>query len=605
MELQERLVVNYEDICNVVRRVTDEVKDLRSDSFIRRILSDRDQDALRRWEDLLNKRISDPFSIVIMGDFKRGKSTLINSLLGKSLAPVNVTPETVTINRIMYGEESAREAVLTNGMRIRLEAEELGREELEKVMQNLPAPIEYIDIRDNNEFLKDIAIVDTPGMGDVLSEFDAKVQSYIDSADAVIYVASALSPLSESEQVFLSGKLNPNSFSRLFIVVNMTDCLDTTEDAERIKALITERARAVSVSAAVYAVSALDEFCRKLGKKRPNPDMTDYLESAYKELDSALNSDMILQRDVIKSERLVTISDKMLEDTRNRIRLIGNMLGIKKSELQEMEQKCYSDMANIDSRLKKSEDAIRELATEYRREADGWMDEYLDKLWAEVATLVTQPTIVLQKNLQFYLMEKLKLGVTACVGEHKPGIEQKMKDCAKEFISEQFTGLDEANVKEIGVQLTDITWTDVDTATFYINEASTLIFGQENNIGSIVNAVTLVAGGILRESKVKKQQADIINPLLAKKEEISQSVHTRLAAIYDSLGDNACKRLEEIFKNQLNISIDALAQAQKVLKEEDIREEDLREKLKLADDILTRANNMLENTGILHKEAAN
>ena len=80
MELQERLVVNYEDICNVVRRVTDEIKDLRSDSFIRRILSDKDQDALRKWEDLLNKRISDPFSIVIMGDFKRGKSTLINSL---------------------------------------------------------------------------------------------------------------------------------------------------------------------------------------------------------------------------------------------------------------------------------------------------------------------------------------------------------------------------------------------------------------------------------------------------------------------------------------------------------------------------------------------
>ena len=136
-------------------------------------------------------------------------------------------------------------------------------------------------------------------------------------------------------------------------------------------------------------------------------------------------------------------------------------------------------------------------------------------------------------------------------------------------------------------------------------KAQSIIYLKENNIGSIVNAVTLVAGGILRESKVKKQQADIINPLLAKKEEISQSVHTRLAAIYDSLGDNACKRLEEIFKNQLNISIDALAQAQKVLKEEDIREEDLREKLKLADDILTRANNMLENTGILHKEAAN
>ena len=271
VELNERIVIDYQKVCDIVRQVLEEMRELRADSFVRRILSPKDLDAIRQWESLLQKRLEEPFSIVIMGDFKRGKSTFINAILGKQVVPSNVTPETVTINRIFYGEESAREAVLTNGMHIRLETEELGRAQLEQLMQRLPAPIEYIDIHEPLEMLRELSIVDTPGMGDLLKQFDEQVHNYIVRADAVIYIASALSPLSETEQTFLSGILQPQSFSRLFLVVNMADCLENSEDIERVKNLVLERVRAVSMNAAVFAVSALDELCRKTEKKRPKP----------------------------------------------------------------------------------------------------------------------------------------------------------------------------------------------------------------------------------------------------------------------------------------------------------------------------------------------
>ena len=45
-----------------------------------------------------------------MGDFKRGKSTLINALTGQDVAPVDVQPETMSINRIEYAEEFIAQA---------------------------------------------------------------------------------------------------------------------------------------------------------------------------------------------------------------------------------------------------------------------------------------------------------------------------------------------------------------------------------------------------------------------------------------------------------------------------------------------------------------
>ena len=48
----------------------------------------------------------EPSRLVILGEFARGKHCIINALLGKELAPINVTPETYTINDI-FGHTQA------------------------------------------------------------------------------------------------------------------------------------------------------------------------------------------------------------------------------------------------------------------------------------------------------------------------------------------------------------------------------------------------------------------------------------------------------------------------------------------------------------------
>ena len=599
MEFNERIIIDYENVCGVIRQVLEEMRELRADSFVRRILSPKDMEAIRQWESLLQKRLEEPFSIVVMGDFKRGKSTFINALLGKQVVPSNVTPETVTINRIFYGDKPEREAVLKNGMHIRLEHEELGRAQLEQLMERLPAPIDYIDIHEPLEILRELSIVDTPGMGDVLNQFDTQVHDYIARADAVIYIASALSPLSETEQMFLSGILRPQSFSRLFLVINMADCLESAKDIERVKQLILERVRAVSVNASIFALSALDELCRKTGKKRPNPELAEALESGFEAFYAAVDDDILLQKEVIQAQRLVGLSRSMIKDTRSRIELIGKMLGIKKSELQQMEQQCHTDMANIDLRLRKSTEGLETLSRRLCREARGWMDIFLSRMKQELTALgSSQPTSILQKHLQFYLSDHIRQAILACLGAHRPQMEKCLREYAQGFSQESLRGIGEGQLQDVSIQLADISWTSVDTAAFAIHTGGALLFGTACPLPGVIPGHHTMVCGFGGESKMKPRQQDILQPLLEKFPDISEDVFAQLENVYAQMSKAACNRLAEMFRSQMDISLEALEQAQKVLQNEDLREEELKEQLSVTGEILDRAERLLDSTGI-------
>ena len=70
----------------------------------------------------------------------------------------------MTINKISFGQQANREAVLKNGKRLRLNAEELGQKRAGANYPENPCPIDHIEIQENLPILKEISIVDTPGL---------------------------------------------------------------------------------------------------------------------------------------------------------------------------------------------------------------------------------------------------------------------------------------------------------------------------------------------------------------------------------------------------------------------------------------------------------
>lgn len=89
-------------------------------------------------------RLDNEFSLVVMGDFKRGKSTLVNALLEQPLVPTDVAPATMTINEIQYGPEVTVTAHFHDGRQASLEVAELAANRLvsllmQSVDKELPA----------------------------------------------------------------------------------------------------------------------------------------------------------------------------------------------------------------------------------------------------------------------------------------------------------------------------------------------------------------------------------------------------------------------------------------------------------------------------------
>ena len=369
--------------------------------------------------------------------------------------------------------------------------------------------------------------------------------------------------------------------------------------SERVKQLILERVRAVSVNASIFALSALDELCRKTGKKRPNPELAEALESGFEAFYAAVDDDILLQKEVIQAQRLVGLSRSMIKDTRSRIELIGKMLGIKKSELQQMEQQCHTDMANIDLRLRKSTEGLETLSRRLCREARGWMDIFLSRMKQELTALgSSQPTSILQKHLQFYLSDHIRQAILACLGAHRPQMEKCLREYAQGFSQESLRGIGEGQLQDVSIQLADISWTSVDTAAFAINTGSELLFGTESQMHGIISGISTLVGGFWRESKMKTRQQDILQPLLEKFPDISEDVFAQLENAYAQMSKAACNRLAEMFRSQMDISLEALEQAQKVLQNEDLREEELKEQLSVTGEILDRAERLLDSTGI-------
>jgi ribosome biogenesis GTPase A len=571
-----RLVVDYDSVSEDIGAILDEVHTLRTDSQLIRILGDGSTAQMKSWETSVKKRLTDPFSLAVIGDFKRGKSTLINAILGKAVAPTSVTPETVTINRISYSDTPRAEAVLKNGKRAKLVLSELKSDQIKKVMSGLPSEIDYIDIREDAEILKEICIVDTPGIGDLLKAFDEQVKSYLVNADAVIYVVSAKSPLSLTEQAFLSASVLPQSFSRILIALNMADCLEDREDIEKIIDYTDKRVKEVTPNAYVYAVSGLDEYCRRLNLPRPVPELSDYLEDCFESFRSSINNDILLQRDVIKTMRALSLTRLMLQDITARINLMLSVLANGNAQsVDSLEEKYQDENSDLMKAVQKRKSKLELEIDEMRFEAHQWMNEFMERLKAEIKNSGSRQTADLEKYFQFFMMDKVKEALIACTNVHQKQIGEFLEESAKNFaLSLSETAFGSINT-QIADCIADISWTNVDTATtalsMGLNYASQM--GLPFGLGGLTILGQAVAG-FLRQKSLDKRQADYLTPLLQEYDSITGGVLNELDSAYSRMKQSAAEQLDSIYSSQMKLTLDAAKQAKASAEDQSLKSQE-------------------------------
>lgn len=174
-------------------------------------------------ERLENRRIT----VSVIGQFKRGKSTLVNAILGEPLLPVGIVPVTSAVTRIQYGERAA-EVHFENGAVVPVQIEELSDYISEQKNQDNRLGVASVTMRTPSELLKDgLTLVDTPGVGSAHKHNSDAAYAFVQESDAVIFMLSVDSPINEIEINFLRSARE--YAAKFYFAVNKIDTVEEDE----------------------------------------------------------------------------------------------------------------------------------------------------------------------------------------------------------------------------------------------------------------------------------------------------------------------------------------------------------------------------------------
>ncbi len=131
-----------------------------------------------------------PLLLVVMGQFKTGKSSFINALIGADVLKVDVTPATAAVTMLVYGDKHEVIGHMTDGSQESFPPERLHAlsAEGDAEGERLRSVLNYLEVRLPADVLKKVAIVDTPGLNADNPLHTQATEFFMDRADQVLWV---------------------------------------------------------------------------------------------------------------------------------------------------------------------------------------------------------------------------------------------------------------------------------------------------------------------------------------------------------------------------------------------------------------------------------
>jgi ethanolamine utilization protein EutP (predicted NTPase) len=201
-----------------------------------------DAEREREARQLLTRLAAGRFRLAVVGQFSRGKTTLMNALLGDAWLPMGALPMTSVITTVRYGSRS-RALVRTRnaGFPVEVPVTEVARFVARHSAERAQLEVASVEVEIPAEFLRaGFEFVDTPGVGSANAASTAATLRFLPQADAVVFVTGFDSPLTQAEADFLT--MAARHAGKLFLVMNKRD-LVTERDAAEVTVFVQRWAR--------------------------------------------------------------------------------------------------------------------------------------------------------------------------------------------------------------------------------------------------------------------------------------------------------------------------------------------------------------------------
>ena len=314
------------------------------------------------------------FSIAVVGEFKRGKSTFINALLGKEILPSDILPCSATLNRVTYGLEPAAEIRYksVDGLPERVEKIEI--EELQDYVTKLTPESEQrasgvqeaIVYYPLPSLKNNVDIIDTPGLNDD-AEMTRVTLGVLPQTSAAILVIMATAPFAASEADFLNNQLLLNDLGRIIFVVTGIDLIRREKDRERLIESIRNRIETAVENQLlaqfkpesedyklyrkqigrpiVFAISGIDAL---EAKEEKDDDLLE--QSGFPVLETALEKFLTETRGAVE---LQTLANRIVASSSQIQQVVKLEINALQMSQEEFDEKYKSAMADLDALLQR------------------------------------------------------------------------------------------------------------------------------------------------------------------------------------------------------------------------------------------------------------
>ena len=183
------------------------------------------------------------FTLAVLGQFKRGKSTLINALLGAEVMPVSVLPLTSVVTSVVHGENPRLVVRFQDGHEEAHSVESIARFVTEEENPKNVKRVAWTRVEWPSAFVaRPVRVVDTPGVGSFYDHNTEVSEAFLSHLDAAVFVLGVDPILTKTELEWL-GRVKDKA-EAFFFVLNKTDQL-TPEEVSQVLRFTQERLSAL------------------------------------------------------------------------------------------------------------------------------------------------------------------------------------------------------------------------------------------------------------------------------------------------------------------------------------------------------------------------
>jgi GTP-binding protein EngB required for normal cell division len=171
----------------------------------------------------IDERVSEGrFFVACVGQFKRGKSTLLNALIGENVLPTGIVPVTTVPTVIRYARERAARIRFRKGAWTDVSGADLPQYVSEEQNPENTKGVAGVEVFTPSVLLATgMCFVDTPGLGSVFAANTAATQAFIPHIDAALIVLGADPPIA-GEELALAEAVG-RQVKDLLVVLNKAD----------------------------------------------------------------------------------------------------------------------------------------------------------------------------------------------------------------------------------------------------------------------------------------------------------------------------------------------------------------------------------------------